>query len=178
MGYIKHNGKKYKSIRLRISRFTDFSQILEEFHHIVINGVNDKKLENIRYALLEIINNSVRAHKEKNENKEIILKMMLEEEELIIKISDHGGGFDKKMLPYDLDQNIKDIDINNQDFLKYRERYGFNRFGMGLFMTKKTFDAFILKFIESDGSLNDEFKEGRTIGTCIELRSNIKNENE
>ena len=174
MGYIKHNGKKYKSVSLRISRSTDFSAILEEFHNIFFSGVDDKKLENMRYALLELVNNSIRAHKEKNQDGIINLSFKMSPDELIIKLCDEGGGFDKRDLPYDLDQKISDIDINNQDFLDYREKHGYHRFGMGLYITKKTFDAFILKFTEPDGVLSDHYKKNITTGTCIELRSYLK----
>ncbi len=174
MGYIKHNGKKYKSILLRINRNTDFSAILREFHNIYFFGIDEKKLENIRYSLLELVNNSIRAHKERDEDGDITLRFTMTPEELIIALEDRGGGFDKKNLPYDLDQEVKHIDINNQDFLEYRERHGYHRFGMGLLITKRTFDAFILKFPDREGKKRDHYEKGVTAGTYIELRSLIK----
>jgi len=174
MGYIKHNGKKYKSILLRIDRNTDFSVILKEFHNIYFFGIDEKKLENIRYSLLELVNNSIRAHKEKEENGDIQLRFRMTPEELIISLEDKGGGFDKKNLPYDLDQEVKDIDINNQDFLEYREKHGYHRFGMGLLITKRTFDAFILKFTDAQGVRMDDYDKDRSAGTYIELRSLLK----
>jgi len=174
MGYIKHNGKKYKSILLRIDRNTDFSIILKEFHNIYFFGVDEKKLENIRYSLLELVNNSIRAHREREENGEIQLRFRMTTKELIISLEDKGGGFNKMKLPYDLDQEVKNIDINNQDFLEYREKHGYHRFGMGLLITKRTFDAFILQFTDAGGNRMEDYDNDRTRGTYIELRSFIQ----
>jgi anti-sigma regulatory factor (Ser/Thr protein kinase) len=174
MGYIKHNEKKYKTVLLKISKETDFSLILKEFHNIYFNGVDEKRLENIRYSLLELVNNSIRAHKERQEKGNILLRFSMTDEELIITLQDMGGGFSKKNLPYDLDQEVQNIDINNQNFLEYREKHGYHRFGMGLFITKKTFDSFILKFVDMEDNLMDDYVKDCTKGTYIELRSFLK----
>jgi anti-sigma regulatory factor (Ser/Thr protein kinase) len=173
MGYIKHNGKKYKSVILRVSRSTDFSVLMEQFNNMDFTGFDDNKLENIRHSLLELVNNSIRAHKERQEDAVIILRFTMTPQELIIILQDKGGGFDKKSLPYDIDLDVNDIDIKNQYLKDYREKHGYIRFGMGLFITKKAFDTFILKFTASDGSLNDRYEKGISTGTFIELRSHI-----
>ena len=174
MGYIKHNGKKYKSVLIRLSSKTDFSGILDEFHNLFISGLDEKKLENIRYSLLELVNNSIRAHKEKQCADYITLRFAMEESELLIILQDRGGGFDKSGLPYDLDQEVHDIDINDDSFMAYREKYGYHRFGMGLLVTKKTFDSFILNFINKEGVLTPAYDKDETAGTHIELRSRLK----
>jgi len=174
MGYLKHKGKKYTSVLLKISQNTDFSRILEELHQIFFAGINEKEIENIRYSLLELINNSIRAHKEKNETRDIQLRFRLTENELITTLKDWGGGFDKRRLPYDLDNEVNDIDINNQDFLEYREKHGYHRFGMGLYITKKTFTGFDLKFIGHNGEIQKDYEGQNTAGTLIELRSRLQ----
>jgi anti-sigma regulatory factor (Ser/Thr protein kinase) len=174
MGYLKHNGKKYKSVLLKISRSTDFSRILDELHHLFFAGIDEKDLENIRYSLLELVNNSIRAHKEKQEDRDILLRFRLTENEIITTLKDWGGGFDKKKLPYDLEQEVHDIDINNQDFLDYRETHGYHRFGMGLFITKKTFTYFKLSFVGHQGEIQEEYEAENTAGTYIELRSKLQ----
>jgi len=174
MGYLKHKGKKYTSVLLKISRNTDFSRILDELHQIFFAGIDEKIIENIRYSLLELVNNSIRAHREKNENRDIQLRFKLTEEEVITTLKDWGGGFDKKNLPYDLDQEVQDIDINNQDFLDYREKHGYHRFGMGLLITKKTFSFFKLSFVGHQGEMQEEYEAENTAGTVIELRSRLQ----
>lgn len=174
MGYLKHKGKKYTSVVLRISKKTDFSRILDELHQLFIGGIDEKKIENIRYSLLELINNSIRAHKENNESRDILLRFKLTDNELITTLQDWGGGFDIKKLPYDLTREVQDIDINNQDFLDYREKHGYHRFGMGLLITKKTFNHFKLNFIGFDGAVQDEYEGENTAGTLIELRSGLQ----
>lgn len=171
MRYIKHNGKKYKSVLIRLSSETDFSEILDEFHSIFISGMEEKKLENIRYSLLELVNNSIRAHKERQCDDFITLRFSVEGKELIIVLQDRGGGFDKSGLPYDLDDDVHDIDINDDSFMDYRERHGYNRFGMGLLVTKRTFDSFVLSFLDKEGVLTRGYNKGETAGTHIELRS-------
>ncbi|MDC7236002.1 MAG: ATP-binding protein [Spirochaetales bacterium] len=173
MGYLKHKGKKYTSVVLKISKNTDFSRILDELHQIFLAGINEKKIENIRYSLLELVNNSIRAHKEQKENRDILLRFKLAGQELIITLRDWGGGFDKSRLPYDLDQDVQKIDINDQNFLEYREVHGYQRFGMGLLITKKTFDRFKLSFTDHQGNIRDNYEEGQTAGTVIELRSTL-----
>lgn len=173
MGYLKHNGNKYKSVLLKISKTTDFSRILDELHQLLFAGIDKKNLENIRYSLLELVNNSIRAHKEKNEDRDILLRIKLSEDEVIITLKDWGGGFDINILPYDINQELNEIDINNQDFLNYREKYGYHRFGMGLFISKKTFNHFKLRFVGHKGEIQEAFEADNTAGTLIELRSRL-----
>ncbi len=174
MGYLKHKGKKYTSILLRISRKTDFSSFLGELHQIYLSGVDEKKLENGRYALLELVNNSIRAHRERKEDAPILLRIKLTDTEVVTTLEDRGGGFDKTRLPYDIDRDVKEIDINNQEFLKYREDHDYQRFGMGLLISKKTFDSFKIVFIGPDGEHQEIYEKGKTIGTLIETRSRLR----
>ncbi len=173
MGYLKHKGKKYNSILLRISRNTDFSSFVGELHQIALSGIADDKLENGRHALLELVNNSIRAHKEKEEDSPILLRIKLTDHEVIITLEDRGGGFDKGILPYDIDRNVDDIDMNSPSFLKYREAHDYQRFGMGLLISKKTFDSFKIQFLGSEGEYSEIYEQGKTIGTVIETRSRL-----
>ena len=64
MGYIKYKEKKYKTVKIDLSKSSDFNALLKEFHNMYFTDL-DSKLEHIRYAILELVNNSIRAHKEK-----------------------------------------------------------------------------------------------------------------
>lgn len=174
MSYLKHNGKKYTSVVLKISRSTDFSRILDELHQLYFAGIEEKDLENIRYSILELVNNSIRAHQEMQEDRDILLRFKHTKDEVIITMKDWGGGFDKRKLPYDLDKEVDDLDINNQDFMDYRKKHGYNRFGMGLFITKKTFTHFKLNFIGHQGEIQEKYEAENTAGTYIEMRSRLQ----
>ena len=158
---------------MKLSSETDFSGILDEFHNLFFNGIDEKHLENLRYSLLELVNNSIRAHRERRTDELITLRFSIEDNELIIILQDRGGGFDKSGLPYDLDKDVKDIDINDDSFMEYREKHGYHRFGMGLLVTKRTFDSFKLMFVDREGVLTLEYDKEETAGTHIELRSHL-----
>jgi len=174
MGYIKYKDKKYKTVTIRLTKSTEFSSLLKEFHQIYFTGL-DKKMEHIRYAVLELVNNSIRAHQERDEQAPITLQFILSDQDLLIIMKDRGGGFDTGRLPYDISEPVDHIDLNNPDFQAYRERHGYHRFGMGLLVAKRTFDDFVLKF-HARGKEELSWTEGRTEGTILEMRSTISHE--
>jgi anti-sigma regulatory factor (Ser/Thr protein kinase) len=171
MGYIKYKAKNYKTVCIKLSSSSDFNDLLKEFHALSFSKL-EKKIENIRYAILELVNNAMRAHKECNSDAQILLDFSMNDEFLKIQIKDAGGGFDISLLPYDLNQNISDIDMNNPSFQDYREKHGYKRFGMGLLVTKRTFDYFNISFYDKRGSIVPWKKES-VVGTIVEMRSNI-----
>ena len=165
--YILFREAKYRTVRLRIYPFADFSDILKtlnqmEFPELPISS------EQIIYAILELLNNSLRAHKEKNVQDQILTQFTMKDKKLHITIQDWGGGFDISSLPYNLDSEMDSIDTNNDDFQDYRERHGYIRFGIGLYVVKKTFTSFDLSFTDREGNRTD-YDTGLARGTRIEL---------
>ncbi len=174
MGYIKYKEKKYKTVRIDITKSSDFNALLKEFHNMYFTDL-DSKLEHIRYAILELVNNSIRAHKEQKTNAPITIRFSVYDKYLEIIIRDSGGGFDIGRLPYDINRDVSDIDLNDSSFQDYREKHNYNRFGMGLLVTKRTFDYFHISF--HDKEENDiPWDKEKTVGTIITMRSNYSNE--
>ena len=169
MGYIKYKQKKYKTITIRLSKDSDFSVLLKEFHQLEFPELKSD-IEHIRYAVLELVNNSIRAHKEQNTAERILLRFTLEEEHLLTIIKDAGGGFDISVLPYDINHDVSQIDLNAPSFQQYREENDYNRFGMGLLVTKRTFDDFNITFYTGERE-DVHWGEENILGTIITLRS-------
>ena len=171
MGYIKYKAKKYKTVCIKLSGTSDFNALLKEFNALSFCPLEDK-IENIRYAILELVNNSIRAHKESGSSGLILLDLAINQDFLKISIKDSGGGFDTECLPYDINQDISLIDMNAPSFQEYREKHGYNRFGMGLLVTKRTFDYFDITFYDKSGAAVP-WERGAVVGTIIEMRSYI-----
>ena len=167
--YIQYRGKKYKTVRLHIRPDADFNDILKELNEIELADTPISS-EQIIYALLELINNSLRAQRERKTQKKILTEFSLSDGSgLFIKIRDWGGGFDISKLPYDLSSSTEKVDTNSITFQNYREEHGYMRFGIGLYVVKKTFDSFHLYFI--DEALHPvRWESGKAEGTCIELK--------
>ncbi len=174
MGYIKYKEKKYKSVTIKLSQNSDFNDLLREFNQLYFTDVG-AEMEHIRYAVLELVNNSIRAHKERISHELITLKFRMETHDLLIVIKDAGGGFDTSVLPYNIHDDVTDIDMNSISFQDYREKHGYNRFGMGLLVTKRTFHDFLISFYDNQGESQD-WRKGKTIGTIITLRSRFNDE--
>ena len=167
--YIQYRGKKYRKVRLHIRTDADFNDILHELNEIELYGAPISS-EQIIYAILELINNSLRAQKERNISKKILTEFSLSNENsLFIKIQDWGGGFDVSKLPYDLSSSTDEVDTNSETFQNYREEHGYMRFGIGLYVVKKTFDSFHLYFINEDLQ-PVRWESGQAEGTCIEMK--------
>ncbi|MBN1647535.1 MAG: ATP-binding protein [Spirochaetales bacterium] len=129
--------------------------------------------EQIMYSILELINNSLRAHREHRVSDDIFLHFAVDGPRLKILIQDNGRGFDPRSLPYKLDSNVSDVNLHSEDFQKYRETNGYKRFGMGLFITKKTFEFFRLNFLDQNGNPVD-WESGKVKSTRIELGTYLR----
>jgi len=164
---ILFNKKPYRKVNLKINSNADFNKLLSVLNTIEIPGVPVQS-EHITYAVLELLNNSIRAHREKKVNKDIRTEFSVEDRSLNIFIQDWGGGFDPSQLPYDIQKDPEEIDMHGDVFQEYREQHGYKRFGIGMLIVKKTFDHFKMYFI--DENLNPvTWESGRTSGTCFEL---------
>jgi sensor histidine kinase regulating citrate/malate metabolism len=165
--YIRYGKKKCRKLRLHIDPHADFSAILKTLNQMdfITTPINS---EQIMYAILELLNNSLRAQKEKGVSKPILTQFSINNNSLHIKVQDWGGGFDLNQLPYDLYCNVEEINTNNENFQEYREKHGYIRFGIGLYVVRKTFHRFNLFFIDED-LMPVEYDSGKAKGTCIEL---------
>jgi anti-sigma regulatory factor (Ser/Thr protein kinase) len=162
-------GKRYRKISFIIKRDADFGEILNLLSSIEFEGVElPLKAEQIAFAVLELINNSLRAHREKGVEEPVRLRFAGKDSGVHIQVQDWGGGFDTSRLPYDLNTSPEEIDTNADQFQEYRENHGYLRFGIGLYVAKRTFDRFALYFIDEE--LNEvQWGEDRCRGTQIEL---------
>jgi anti-sigma regulatory factor (Ser/Thr protein kinase) len=124
--------------------------------------------EHIRFAILELLNNSIRAHREKNEPRDIMIDLTATDGLLVVAIRDFGGGFDTKRLPYNLNEDPRSLDLHSAAFQQYQEKNGYKRFGMGIYVAKKTFDELRLVFLD-DHDRPIPFTPGGTVGTLITL---------
>jgi len=110
----------------------------------------------------------VRAHREKAVAEEVRVGFSAGGGELSVTILDAGRGFDPTLLPYDLEAPPDSIDLLGDSFAEYRERHGGSRFGMGLYIAKRTFPRFRLSFVDREGRPCPWFS-GSVKGTRIDL---------
>lgn len=171
MYYLRFEGKEYQNLNIKISVKAPFKTILNDMNKVELLKT-DISQEHVRYAILELINNSLRAHRDKEEDRNILLKMRSKEDGIEIELIDWGGGFDLEELPYSLDQNYDEIDMQSPRFQSYRERFQYRRFGMGILSTKKVFPHFEILFHKDENVC--EYKPGETSGTLIRLGVSIK----
>jgi len=161
------DGKQSRTIRLSVNPHADFRAVIQRLESIVIPPVQVNQ-EHVRFAVLELLNNSIRAHREKSEPRDILLDLTISDGKLVVTIRDFGGGFDTGSLPYDLAADPGRLDLHSPEFEDYQRRNGFKRFGMGIYVAKKTFDDFRLVFLdEMDRPMS--WVAGKTVGTLITL---------
>ncbi len=165
--YLVYKDKKSQQLCLKIHPEADFREILNIVNAITFPDTLDNE-ENIKYATLELINNSLRAHREKREARKIIIHFRTKSETFDISIRDYGGGFDPARLPYDLNSNHELIDHTGPEFQEYQKKHNYKRFGMGLLLAKKTFSYFNLSFFDRHEQ-PISWEPGQVYGTMIDL---------
>jgi anti-sigma regulatory factor (Ser/Thr protein kinase) len=164
---LQMNGKQSRAIRLSVNPQADFRQVIHTLEAIVLPPVRVNE-EHVRFAVLELLNNSIRAHREKGESRDISIDLAISDGRLVVQIRDFGGGFDTGKLPYSLEADPSRLDLHSPEFEEYQKRNGFKRFGMGIYVAKKTFDEFRLVFFdERDQPMS--WSQGKTVGTLIIL---------
>ena len=125
--YIEFEKKKCQSLTLRISPQTSFQYILARINKINFVGSNHPS-EHIIYSILELLNNSLRAHRDRKVEKPILLEINTCSSGFEIQIQDWGGGFDIRSLPYSMNSDPDEIDIHDTEFEKYRQMMCFINF--------------------------------------------------
>ena len=160
--------KKYRRIRLAVHPKAPFRNVLRVLEGLELpdTGMN---AEHIKYALLEMINNSLRAHRNNDIGESVCIHFeLLDPPQRCVRIAvrDRGPGFDPQSLPYSLEEDPASIDLDSSVFREYRKKNNYQRFGMGLPLVLRTFDTFSIEFLDEDGktiSWNPEHVRGTSI---------------
>ncbi len=169
-------GKQYKRIAINIKPQLEFKKVLDLLEEIEISDLGTKP-QNIKYALLEMINNSIRAHREHHIEEPLAVVLEDDSPSLTIEVRDRGPGFDPKLLPYSLSDDPNEIDVKSDAFVRYREKNNYKRFGMGLYVVRKTFSDFNLLFLDADGN-TIKWEPGKVRGTLIKVSIERETERE
>ena len=146
--------KQYRKIRLAVHPRAPFRKVLRILEELELPNTGISA-DHVKYALLEMISNSLRAHRshEVEENIHICFELLDEPQDRIqISVLDKGHGFDPDSLPYSLDDDPESIDLNSTVFQEYRRRNNYERFGMGLPLVLRTFDTFAIEFKDPEGN--------------------------
>jgi len=164
---IVYRGKARRQVRLTIDPRSDFRNVLQVMEEVEVagDGLNPR---NLRFALLELINNSLRAHREKKVDRPITVTFTASDRELGVSIRDHGRGFDPATLPYRLEDDHRALDPRSESFQRYQERHDHQRFGLGLLLARRTFPRFELLFLDAD-ERPTRWGAGPVDGTLIRL---------
>jgi anti-sigma regulatory factor (Ser/Thr protein kinase) len=166
------DGKRSKTIRVKMNPLSDFRGVIHAFDSIRLPRTAIDP-ENLKFAILELINNSLRAHKERGEERDILVDITIADGRLHLAIRDYGGGFDPSLLPYPLDSDPAALDIHTQAFHQYQEKNGYKRFGMGIYLAKKTFEQFQLIFLD-ERDIPVSWAPGRIVGTLIRANLSVR----
>jgi anti-sigma regulatory factor (Ser/Thr protein kinase) len=168
-------GKQSRTIRLTVSPRADFREAIRALGAITIPSTRVSD-EHIRFAVLELLNNSIRAHREKGDPRDISIDMTVSGGRLVVSIRDYGGGFDPGRLPYDLEADSATLDLRSSPFEEYQKENGYKRFGMGLYIAKKTFEEFRVVFLDQQDRPMP-WAPGRVTGTLITASVSTRTEN-
>jgi anti-sigma regulatory factor (Ser/Thr protein kinase) len=167
MDPLRMNGKQSRTIRLTVAPEADFREVIRTLESITIPP-SRVSTEHLRFAILELLNNSIRAHRERGEPRDISIDITAADGRLVVSIRDFGGGFDTGKLPYDIEEDPRGLDLHSPPFADYQKKNDYKRFGMGIYVAKKTFDEFRLVFLD-DQDRPAPWVPGRTVGTLITL---------
>jgi anti-sigma regulatory factor (Ser/Thr protein kinase) len=165
--YFDFQSKQSDQVTVNIYPEADFREILQTLESIHFPDFVSNA-ENIKYAILELISNSLRAHREKKVDKQVIAVFRTADTKIDIEVKDFGGGFDPKRLPYPLEAPAESIDQTSEAFEQYQKKHKYLRFGMGLLVTKKTFPFFELLFFDEEDQ-PVKWGDSQVIGTVIRL---------
>jgi anti-sigma regulatory factor (Ser/Thr protein kinase) len=168
--YFDFQNRQSEQVTVTIHPEADFREILKTLESItfpdfVVNA------ENIKYAVLELISNSLRAHRENRIDKQVVAVFRAEDTKVDIEVKDYGGGFDPGRLPYPLETPADRVDLTSDAFEAYQEKHRYTRFGMGLLVTKKTFPRFQVIFFDEEGQ-PVRWGEREVTGTVVRVSTN------
>jgi anti-sigma regulatory factor (Ser/Thr protein kinase) len=159
--------RRCRKLRISIHPAAEYRKVLAILNSLVLPGFIPNP-ENVKFAVLELINNSLRAHREKRVSERIQTLFRLADGELRVSIRDFGGGFDPGRLPYRLEDDPAGIDQNSRAFQEYQQKNDYQRFGMGLLVARRVFSRFSLHFLGPAGQ-RARWGEDPVTGTLITL---------
>jgi len=154
-------------ITVKVLASNSFASILRTFSDIRYPAcrVDD---ERITFAVLEMVSNSVRAHREAGVDAPVVVRLRARGGRLHAVVMDRGGGFDPSRLPYDLGDPPDVIDMTSPAFAAYRDRYDGARFGMGLVAARRVFPEFSLNFVD-DQRRRRRWPDPGIVGTVVSM---------
>ncbi|MBU0935785.1 MAG: ATP-binding protein [Spirochaetes bacterium] len=167
MSTLQFQGKNLTSLKMKIPVDGNFGKVLKTFNELGYPAA-PVDAERINFAVLELVSNSLRAHREKNIADPVLVELNCTPDSLHITIRDSGRGFDPSVLPYNIDEDVNNIDLMSSRFAAYREQYQNSRFGMGFIATRRIFPHFKLYFIDT-GLQPCEWPDQNLHGTVVEL---------
>ena len=95
---LQMNDKRSRTIRLSVNPRADFRDVIRTLESITLPRVRVSN-EHVRFAVLELLNNSIRAHKEKREPRDISIDLTMTDGKLVVTIRDYGGGSTRESSP-------------------------------------------------------------------------------
>lgn len=167
------NGKKCESIKFTFNREHNTFQIINKLNKVALPLIADKDEDILKFVILELINNSLRASQKIYTLNPITMDIRFCKEKIEVIVKDGAGGFDISNLPYDIMKKIDKINVLSDNFLAYREEHNFERFGMGLYLAKTWADEFLIGFINERGENAVYNGPGSVYGTKIYIKKVI-----
>ena len=172
--YLEFREEKRLELTLRFPPNQEFRQVVDAVRSVKLPPL-PLNSELAAFSVLELLSNSIRAHRERGVQEDVELRFSICDNRLLIEILYSGRGFDPRRLPYRLDSPPDSIDPRSETFAEYRLRHGYGRFGMGLLAARKTFPAFTLTFVDRDRSPCPWYS-GMVRGTRIVLSAPLASE--
>ena len=91
--YFDFRSKQGDQVIVNIHPKADFREVLQTLESIRFPEFV-RNVENIKYAVLELISNSLRAHREKQVDRQIMAVFRATDTKIEVEVKDFGGGFD------------------------------------------------------------------------------------
>jgi anti-sigma regulatory factor (Ser/Thr protein kinase) len=165
--------KKCKSVKFNCKNGTQTLHVLNKLEDIKFPFVQ-KQTDTIIYLIMELITNSLRASREHESVMPVTINIELTDNEFVVTVEDKAGGFDVSVLPYDINEDPCHVDIFSGEFIEYREKFGFERFGMGIYSVKVWADNFKLTFIDEEKNPVSYNDNGSVAGTVITFKKELE----
>jgi len=172
--YLEFGEQKSLELTLRFAPNQEFRQVVDAVRSVKLPPL-PLNSELAAFSVLELLSNSIRAHRERGVREEVELRYSISDNRLQIEILDSGRGFDPNRLPYPLDIPPDRIDPRSEMFAEYRLKHGNGRFGLGLLAARKTFPGFSLSFIDRHRSPCPWYS-GMVRGTRVVLSAPLASE--
>jgi len=142
--------RRCRQLRLSIHPAAEYRKVLDILNNLALPASVGSP-ENVKFAVLELISNSLRAHRERRVSERVHTVFRVEDGRLRVTIRDFGGGFDPSGLPYSLEDDAAAVDPSGPAFQEYQKRNNYQRFGMGLLVARRVFRCFSLGFLDPSG---------------------------